>query len=61
VQNLKQKIQDSKPDFSVDKQKLIHSGKVLKDSQTIAEIGMKDTDFIVCMVSKEAAAKVSLS
>eukprot|EP01035_Chromulina_nebulosa_P021411 gene21411-27736_t len=57
VLNLKEKIQQDKSDFNVDKQKLIHAGKVLKDTQSIGELGIKDTDFIVCMVSKEPAAK----
>mmetsp|Transcript_9948 Transcript_9948/g.8893 ORF Transcript_9948/g.8893 Transcript_9948/m.8893 type:complete len:406 (-) Transcript_9948:64-1281(-) len=57
VLNLKEKIQQDKSDFVVDKQKLIHAGKVLKDTQSIGELGIKDTDFIVCMVSKEPAAK----
>lgn len=57
---MKEKVQEERPEFTVDKQKLIHAGKVLKDSQTIEEIGLKETDFIVCMVSKDAASKVLL-
>ena len=42
-----------RPDFSVERQKLIHSGKVLKDGSTVAESGFKENDFLVCMVTKE--------
>ena len=56
VSDLKTKIQDSKPDYAIDRQKLIHTGKVLKDSQNISELGIKETDFIVCMLT--AAPKV---
>ena len=46
-----------KPELSlaVDRQKLIHSGKVLKDDQTVASLGISESDFIVCMISKEVA------
>lgn len=52
---MKSKIQDAKADHAVERQKLIHSGKVLKDTQTIAELGISESDFLVCMVSKEVA------
>lgn len=57
VITLKQKIELSKPELSlaVDRQKLIHSGKVLKDDQTVASLSISESDFIVCMVSKEVA------
>jgi len=42
-------------DLSADRQKLIHSGKVLKDTQTVSEVGISETDFLVCMVTKEVA------
>ena len=32
--------------------KLIHSGKVLKDDQTIESCGIKPNDFLVVMVTK---------
>ena len=37
--------------------KLIHSGKVLKDDQVIEACGIKETDFLVVMVTKPKAAK----
>lgn len=36
--------------------KLIHSGKVLKDDQTIESCGIKTTDFLVVMVTKPKKA-----
>jgi UV excision repair protein RAD23 len=50
---LKAKIQEYKAELVSDRQKLIHAGKVLKDNQTITELGLSDSDFIVCMVTKE--------
>lgn len=45
-------------DLAFERQKLIHSGKVLKDEQTIEELGISETDFIVCMVTKELKVNV---
>ncbi len=53
--DLKVKIDESRPDHAAARQKLIHSGKVLKDEQLISELGISDTDFIVCMITKEVA------
>jgi hypothetical protein len=50
---VKQKIQETRADLVAERQKLIHSGKILKDDQTISELGLSESDFIVCMVSKE--------
>ena len=52
---MKAKIEASKPELPVDRQKLIHAGKVLKDDQTISALGISESDFIVCMVTKETA------
>jgi hypothetical protein len=41
--------------------KLIHSGKVLKDSQTIAECQLKPNAFLVVMVSKVSDSYESMS
>jgi UV excision repair protein RAD23 len=58
---LKMKIESTKPELSlaVDRQKLIHAGKVLKDDQTVSSLGISETDFIVCMVSKEVAKVIT--
>ena len=55
ILEVKGKVATERPDFSVDRQKLIHSGKVLKDASTVAESGFKENDFLVCMVTKEVA------
>ena len=44
-----------KSEFPADRQKLIHTGKVLKDATTLAENEIKENEFIVCMVTKETA------
>lgn len=54
ISAIKKKIEESKPDFAADRQKLIFTGKVLKDDQTVMEIGISEADFIVCMMTKEA-------
>lgn len=54
---MKIKIQTVRDDLPAPRQKLIHSGKILKDDQTIAELGISDTDFIVCMITKEITKK----
>lgn len=56
VQVLKEKIQNERSDSPADRQKLIFSGKVLKDTQTIEEIGIGENDFLVCMVTQPKAA-----
>jgi UV excision repair protein RAD23 len=48
-------IQGVNSEFEADKLKLIHSGKVLKDEQTLAECGIKEKDFLVVMVVKVLA------
>ena len=55
ILDVKGKVTAERPDFSVERQKLIHSGKVLKDTATVAESGFKENDFLVCMVTKEVA------
>jgi len=53
VSDLKAKIEELRADLPADRQKLIHSGKVLKDEQPVSELGIAETDFIVCMILKE--------
>lgn len=52
---VKGKISEAKADHAVERLKLIHAGKVLKDASTVAEVGISETDFLVCMVTKETA------
>jgi UV excision repair protein RAD23 len=45
-------INSKNTEFTIEKQKLIHAGKVLKDEQTLAETGVKEGNFLVVMISK---------
>jgi UV excision repair protein RAD23 len=54
---LKTKIQAARADLVSDRQKLIYAGKVLKDEQDISELQLAESDFIVCMVTKETTKK----
>jgi hypothetical protein len=56
---VKDKVASVKADLPASRQKLIHAGKVLKDETPLNETGITENDFIVCMVTKEAA-KVNL-
>jgi len=57
VSDVKTKIQDDLKLGEVSLQKLIHRGKILKNEQSISEIGVKDNDYIVVMVTKKKAPK----
>jgi len=54
ISAVKAAIEELKPDLPAARQKLIHSGKVLKDTQTLSETGISENEFLVCMVTKEA-------
>ena len=41
--------------------KLIYSGKVLQDSKTVSECGLKDGDQVVFMVSQKKSAKTKVT
>ena len=43
---------EKQEDLPADSQKIIHSGKILKDTQTCDSAGIKDKDFVVCMVGR---------
>jgi UV excision repair protein RAD23 len=51
---VKEAIAATKPELPAARQKLIHSGKVLKDTQVLSETGIAENEFLVCMVTKEA-------
>ncbi len=53
IGDLKNKIVGEKSDLPAERQKLIHAGKVLKDDQNIGDLGISESDFIVCMITKE--------
>ena len=56
VGQVKTVIETTNAEFKADTLKLIHSGKVLKDEQTLTEVGVKEKDFLVVMVSKPKKA-----
>jgi len=58
VLTLKEKIMEKNPEYVVDRQKLIHGGKVLVDSKPFSELGLTEKDFLVVMVT---AAKPTTS
>jgi len=48
-------VETAKSEMSAEGMKLIHSGKILKDDDTIESCNIKPTDFLVVMVSKKKA------
>ncbi|EJU04294.1 UV excision repair protein Rad23 [Dacryopinax primogenitus] len=55
VLDLKHRISQDQ-DFPVEQQKIIYSGKILSDTQTVEACKIKEKDFLVVMVSKPKAA-----
>ncbi|KAI9336651.1 hypothetical protein DFJ73DRAFT_663091 [Zopfochytrium polystomum] len=55
IAQLKEQI-ESQQDFPASHQKLIYSGRVLPDDQTVEGAKMKENDFLVVMVTKPKAA-----
>lgn len=50
-------IQEStNAEMPADSMKLIHSGKVLKDEDVLKDVGIKENDFMVVMITKKKAA-----
>ena len=56
VSAMKKKIEGEKSDWGCDRQKLILSGKVLKDDEIVENLALTESTFIVCMVTKAKAA-----
>ncbi|KZT57769.1 ubiquitin-domain-containing protein, partial [Calocera cornea HHB12733] len=54
VLDLKRKIAQEQ-EFPVENQKIIYSGKILSDTQTVGACKIKEKDFLVVMVSKPVA------
>lgn len=52
VSEVKGKISTIKSELPAENMKLIHSGKVLKDANSIGSCGIKPNDFLVVMVTK---------
>ncbi|KAJ1509508.1 hypothetical protein HMI54_015568 [Coelomomyces lativittatus] len=51
ILNVKQKLNESEG-FSVESQKLIYSGKILNNEQTLETLNFKESEFMVVMVTK---------
>lgn len=56
VGQVKQAIESTRADFPAANQKLILTGKVLKDDQIVSELGITDKSFLVCVVTKPKTA-----
>lgn len=54
IASVKSKIKDTQG-HAVELQKIIYSGKILTDAQTVEECKIKEKDFLVVMVSKVSA------
>jgi len=55
IGDLKTQIEQLNSELVADRQRLIYQGKVLKDTQTVGELKIAESEFIVCMVSKPKA------
>lgn len=55
VSDLKKKVGEMKAEFPAEQQKLIYSGKILKDEDALKTFDIKPDGFIVVMVTKAAA------
>ncbi|KZF22571.1 UV excision repair protein Rad23 [Xylona heveae TC161] len=60
ISEVKAKIQEDKG-FEASTLKLIYSGKILQDANTVASYNIEEKGFIVCMVSKPKPAPASSS
>ena len=56
IKAVKDIIETSQPELKAAMMKLIHSGKVLKDDETLADKGVTEQSFLVCMVTKPKRA-----
>jgi hypothetical protein len=54
ILSIKSRAEAVRADLPAARQKLIHAGKVLKDEDIISSTNVKEGEFLVCMVSKEA-------
>ncbi|KAF4975851.1 hypothetical protein FZEAL_7407, partial [Fusarium zealandicum] len=56
ISAVKEKISAEKG-WEPKQQKLIYSGKILKDEETVASYNIEEKGFVVCMVNKPKAPK----
>jgi UV excision repair protein RAD23 len=61
VQELKDKIEAENRDYPSKQLKLIYSGKILQDSESLSEYKISESSFVVVMVSKAKAPQPSSS
>ena len=57
IKAVKDLIEASQPELKAAMMKLIHTGKVLKDDETLADKGVTEQSFLVCMVTKPKRAR----
>ena len=57
IKAVKDIIETSQPELKAAMRKLIHSGKGLKDDETLADKGVTEQSFLVCMVTKPKRAR----
>ncbi|KAK9456365.1 hypothetical protein V1511DRAFT_276765 [Dipodascopsis uninucleata] len=60
IKKVKELIQEEKG-WEASQQMLIYSGKTLNDEKTVESYNIKETDFVVCMVSKRKPVATSSS
>lgn len=61
IDEVKQKIDNDLKLGAPSTQKLIFQGKILKDTQTVAEAGIKAGSLLVCMISKVVVTSLLIS
>jgi len=59
VEALKAKVATMRPDVATGALKLVFSGKVLQDSATLGDSGLKEGDFLVVMAAKPKAGEAA--
>ena len=56
---LKQKISKVQPESPTERQKLIHSGRILADDKSLDFYGIKNGDFVVMMITKPSTSQTA--
>jgi len=57
IASIKARVAEQRADLPAARQKLIHAGKILKDDDVVSNTNIKEGEFLVCMVSKEAKVR----
>ncbi|KAK9171743.1 UV excision repair protein Rad23 [Cryptosporidium meleagridis] len=61
IEKVKQAIQELNPVMEASRLKLIFAGRILNDSQTVQDVGIKDGERLVVLLSKGASQKAAES